>query len=98
MATHVNDLPVVGDTITGVITAIVGAHTATDDDGNEVTRARYEVELADDLVLDVETEPGEAKKFQSGEKESVKESEPEKVTAKEAEKEKPVRVTTPLKK
>lgn len=95
MATHVNDLPVVGDTITGVITAVVGAHTATDDDGNEVTRARYEVELADNLVLDVETESGEAKKLQA-EKESEKE--PKKVPVKETEKEKPVRVTTPLKK
>lgn len=55
---HFTDLPKVGDTVTGVVTAVVGAQAATDDDGNEVTRARFEVELADALET-VEEAPQE---------------------------------------
>ncbi len=51
---HVSDAPVLGDTVTGVVTAYVGASTGTDDDGNEVTYARYEVEVCEPLCADDE--------------------------------------------
>jgi hypothetical protein len=42
--------PKVGDTVTGVVTGVVGAQTSIDpESGDEVTRLRFEVELEEPL-------------------------------------------------